>query len=417
MELPFKYIVLCIFRTLNERSLPLNITKTKLANYLSKIIEKSYFTIEEKKELKDNFDFEYEISSLLDKYFEYFENNGDIISFDSEYTDELGNLILDEFGEYDEEFIGNIDIVVEGDTEFLDILGVPIKKELYNYLVNLEKDIEELYNEMCRLDNYVGLTEVDTKTLIKKITQYKIKKVVLLINAKNLLSYYEHHDLMQYGVNVVNRTEDFDDIELLINDDTFDATDILDDVLLKGVFTGDDLYTSSLSESVSQNVLGIRDDTRNSTIKFYVYFLKLLEKEIKNSNELLKDELVTIKYRLVYILDSVYGTAIYAGKDIIYDDDYEENYSFMDRTIRYFANEILMYADERYRNKECDTDNVMVYLNNIVKKLLIETYYKLTNNREVVDMIKENELYGVNSISSGFLRDIVEKHKSKIREV
>lgn len=417
MELPFKYIVLCIIRTLNERGLPLNVTKTKLINYLNKIMEKSYFTIEEKKELGENFDFEYELNSLFDEYFQYFDNDGNAILFDENYVEDLGELILEEFNKYDEEFIGDIDVVVEGDTEFLDILGVPIKKELYNYLVNIERKLEEYYDEFSRLDNYVGLSEVDIKPLMKKITECKMKKVISLLNTKNLLSYYEHHDLMQYGINTMNRVEDFDEIELLISDEAFNETNILDDILLKSIFTGNDLYISCICESIMQNVLGITDDTSNSTIKFYSIFLKLLEGEIQNSNEILRSELVRIKYRLIYALDSVYGTFLVSNKDFIYDDEHVENYDFMNTTVKYFINELLMYDDERYRNIECDTENTMIYLDNIVKKLLILSYYRLTNDKEIVDMIKTNELYGVNTISSSFLKDIVEKPKTKIKEV
>ena len=89
----------------------------------------------------------------------------------------------------------------------------------------------------------------------------------------------------------------------------------------------------------------------------------------------------------------------------------------MNKTVSYFIDELLMYNDEHYRNIECDTENTMIYLDNIVKKLLIQTYYKLTNDEEIVDMIKTNEKYGVNVISSSFLRDIVEKPKTKIKEV
>ena len=417
MELPFKYIVLCIIRTLNERGLPLNLTKTKIINYLNKIIEKSYFSMEEKKELGENFDFEYELDSLFDEYFQYFDNDGNIISFDENYVQDIGELILEEFNKYDEEFISNIDVVVEGDTQFLDILGVPIKKELYNYLINMERKIEEYYDEFSRLDNYVGLSEVDIKPLIKKITECKMKKVILLLDTRNLLSYYEHHDLMQYGINTMNKTDDFDEIELMIYDEAFGETDILDDILLKSIFTGNDLYISCMCENIIQNVLGISDDTRNSTIKFYSTFLNLLENEIQNSNEILKSELIRIKYRLIYVLDSVYGTFIVANKDFIYDDEYGENYSFMNNAVRFFIDELLMYDDERYRNIECDMENTMIYLDNIVKKLLIQTYYKLTNDEEIVDMIKTNEKYGVNVISSSFLEDIVEKPKTKIKEV
>lgn len=416
MELPFKYIVLCIIRTLNERSLPLEITTASLKKYLNKIIEKSYFTIEEKKELIDNFDFEYELSSLLEQYFQYFDNEGNVISFDESYIEDLGEMILEEFDECDEELIGNIDVVIEGNTEFLDILGVPIKKELYNYLIDVEKEIEEAYDEYARIDSYVGLSEVDIKPLVKKITRGKMKKVISLVNVRNLLSYYEHHDLMQYGINVMNKNDDFDELELLISDGTFDETDILDDVLLRSIFTGSDLYVSCMSESVMQNVLGISDDTKNSTIKFYLTFLDFLDKEIDNCNELLSLELIRIKYRLIYAMDSVYGTFTVANKDYVYDE-YQENYNFIKKAIKYFIDELLMYDDERYRNSECDTDNTMVYLDNTVKKLLIETYYKLTSDNEVITMIKENELYGVNTISSGFLRDIVERNKTKIKEV
>lgn len=416
MTLPFKYIVLCIIRTLNERNLPLEITTTSLKKYLNKIMEKSYFTIEEKKEIIDNFDFEYELSSLLDKYFEYFDNDGNIISFDEQYIEDLGSLILEEFNEYEEEFIGNIDIVTEGDTEFLDIIGVPVQKELYNYLINIEKELEEAYDEYSRLDSYVGITEVDINPLIKKVTKCKMKKVISLVNARNLLSYYEHHDLMQYGINIMNKNDNFDEIELLISDGTFDETDILDDVLLKSIFTGDDLYISCMSESITQNALGINDNTKNSIIKFYLTFLELLEKEINNSNELLSLELVRIKYRLIYTLDSIYDTFILTNKAYAYDE-YEENYTFITLTVKYFIDELLMYSDDCYRNKECDTDNTMVYLDNIVKKLLIETYYKLTNDKDIISMIKENEFYGINTISSGLLKEIFEKPKTKIKEV
>ena len=416
MEIPFKYIMLCIIRTLNERGMPLSLTRNTIRKYLSKLMEKSYFTIEEKKQMGEDFDFEYELSSLFDKYFEYFDNDGDIISYDEKNIEELGELILEEFEDYDEELISNFDVVIEGDTEFLDILGVPIKKELYNYLLDIEKELEEAYNEFCRLDSYVGLSEVDIKPLIKKITSLKMKKVIMLVNTKNLLSYYEHHDLMQYSINTMNRTDDFDEINLLISDGTFDETDILDDILLKSIFTGGELYISCISESIMQNVLGISDNIKNSTIKFYLTFLNLLDKEIKNSNELLSEELNRVKYRLIYSLDSVYDTFTIVNKDYIYDE-YEENYSFINKTVKYFIDELLMYDDEQYRNKDCDTDNTMIYLDNIVKKLLIETYYKLTNDKSIINVIKENELYGVNTISSGFLKELVEKQKTKIKEV
>lgn len=417
MELPFKYIVLCIIRTLNERNMPLVIGKASLVNYFTKFMEKSYFTIEEKKEINDNFDFDYELDDLHSKYFQYFDIDGDEITFDSEYIEELGNLIIDEQDELYDMFLCDVDSVIEGDTEFLDIVGVKIKKDLYNYLLDIEKELEDCYDEMCRLDSFVGFAEVDLNPLMKKIKQLKMKKMIMLVNTNNLLSYFEHQDLMQYACNISDKTNDLEDIELLIEDDIFDSTDIMDDVLLRSIFTGSDSYIANLGESLVLNVLGIMEDKKYSIIKFYLTFLDLLEREIEHSNELLKEELIRIKYRLMNVMDSVYDTTLFINKEVIYDGEFKEDYKFANKTVYYFGREILMYDDERYRNKECDTENTTVYLDSIVKKLLIETYYKLTKDNRVIDMIKNNKLYGVNTISSNLLKDIVEKPKTKIKEV
>ena len=72
MELPFKYIVLCIIETLNERNMPLIIGKNTLVDYISAVVENLFFTLEEKKELGNNFDFQYELDDLLNKYYKYF---------------------------------------------------------------------------------------------------------------------------------------------------------------------------------------------------------------------------------------------------------------------------------------------------------------------------------------------------------
>ena len=75
-----------------------------------------------------------------------------------------------------------------------------------------------------------------------------------------------------------------------------------------------------------------------------------------------------------------------------------------------------MYDNEQYRNDDYSVDNTLVYLNNIIKKLLIETYYKLTGDNKIVDEIKGNPLYGINTISSGFVCDIVDKPKGRVKE-
>ena len=58
------------------------------------------------------------------------------------------------------------------------------------------------------------------------------------------------------------------------------------------------------------------------------------------------------------------------------------------------------------------------YYFNIIKKLYVETYYKLTNDRVIIDLINNSNFYNVNTISSKLFSNIVpsEKNKSKIKK-
>jgi len=415
MRLPFKYIVLYIMKTLKDRDMPLVINKNILTSYLKELMNKSYFTIEEKKEISDNFDFEFELDDLRCKYYEYFDIDGDIIRFDSDYISELNNLIIDEIEEFDIEIIHDIDFALSGNTTFLDILGVEIKKELYNFLLDIEKEIEDCYSEMSDLENYVGFSEVDTRLLINKIRKLYLKMTLMLLNTRNLLSKMEHHDLMLYASDMADETNDFDDLSLLFEDDNFDQSDIMYDLFLRSIFTGSDLYISNLRDRLIVNIHGMPDTRRYSRIKFYLYFLELLEREIEKYDEL-SIELNRIKYRIMNVMDSVYGTTLFMGNKPLEYKEFKEDYCFAQVAVYYFVDELLMYDDEKYKNKDTGTENTMVYLDSIMKKLLIETYYKLTKDRKIIDKIKENELYKVNGISSSFLKDIVEKPKTKIKE-
>lgn len=417
MELPFKYIVLCIIKTLAERNMPLVIDRSDLIDYFKEIMKKSYFTTEEKCEIGENFDFDYELNELFTKYFQYFDNDGQKIIFDENYINELGSLILDETNEFDQQFINDIDFVIEGDTDFLDIIGVEIKKELYNYLLDIEKDIENCYNEMSDLDNYVGLDNVDINPLMSKMKKLHMKKKIMILNANNLLLPIQYNDLVTYASNMTDNGDDLCELSLLIDDEQFNDSDIMYDTFLMSIFTGSDLYLSNLRDSLIINDSEMDRNEFFSKINFYLTFLKLLEKEIKNSNELLNMELIKIKYRIMNVMDSVYGTALFIGKETNDHKNFKENYDFVCDAVYYFIREILMYDNDKYRNKDCDTENTMIYLNNIIKKLLVETYYELTKDKYIVNMIKENELYGINTISSSFLKDIVDKPRSKIKGI
>lgn len=421
MELPFKYIVLTIIKTLNDRNMSLVIDKCDLVNYFTLFMKRSLFTIEEKEEIGKNLDFDCELDSLIMKYYKYFDVQNDQIVFDEDYADEINELLMLEKEEYDTVFIHDIDCVIEDNVAFLEIIGVKIKKDLYYFLLDIERKIENCYMELCNLEIYSNSGKLDASNIINEIKKLNIKEIVILLDMKNLLSENEYLDLLLFAGdeawknNEIGVSNDFG-INFLIEDDVVDEIAIADDAFQRSIFTGYESCTTNLREKMDV-IYEIDSNMKYSILKFYSTFLELLKNEINSSNALISMDLIKIKYRLMYTIDSMYGTALFMNKKIDNDKDFKENYSFIAYEIYYLINEILLYDDEKYRNKNFDMDNTIIYLNNTIKKLLIETYYRLTDDKNVIVSIKENKLYGVNTISSSFLSGIIEKPKSRIKEL
>ena len=417
MQLPFKYIVLSIIKTLKNRKMSLDINRSVLFNYLKLLMNKSYFTIEEKKIISDNFDFDYEVDDLVEKYFQYFVIDGDLIKFDSDYIDDIDNLINEEINKFDLEIIHDIDFAVKSDVIFLETLGVKVEKGLYMYLLSLEKQIEDYYDKMFDSECNIRGVNIDNYNTITEIKKLKLKQIIMLFNTKNLLSNTQYQDLMLYASNMADDTNELDDINLLIEDDQFNEEDILYDIFLRSVFTGSESSVSNLRDKIIIIYSGLPRSRKYSRIKFIFTFLELLDREIEKSDELLNIELIRIKYRVMNVVDTVYDTNLFMNNNNICCESTKEDYYFINDAVYYFINELLMYDDSRYKNKEFNTDNIMVYLNSIMKKLIINTYYKLTGDMKVIDEIKNNKLYGVNNISTGLLKEIINKPKTKVKEI
>ena len=414
MEFPFKYIILSMIKMLYDRNMELIIDRKMIINYLNEIIKKANFTIEEKKKILNNFNLECELDNCINKYYRYFDIIQQKIIFDIN-EEELDNLIREQIEEYDKTTIEEIEYTIDSNTIFLEIIGVNIKKELYKILLNLENDIERCYNTLSDLDNYIGLNQVNTKDITDNIKKLLFKRMILLMNTKNLLSNKEYEDLIKYSLDMVIQNEDYDDVEFLFEDENFNECMIMFDVIKKSLFTCNDLYYSTLQSKLYEQKVKNTENYKYSKIKFYLTFLELLEDEIKKDNDI-SSELVIVKYRLIQVIDTMYDTTIFMNQNILGDINFTEDYNFIKYEVYYFIKELLMYCDEKYRNIEFDTKNISVYVNNIIKKLYIKTYYKLTKDKNIVYEIKNNKLYGINKISSSLLKDIVEKNKTKIKE-
>ena len=415
MDLPFNYIVLGIFNELNNRNMPLKISRITLINYLTEFIKESFFTASEKKEIADNFDFQYAMDEFMNKYYDYFDYDGDDIVFDEEYSDELNGMILEEIANDDMSL--DVQSVVSDNVRFLEIIGVKFKKDVYDYLLSIFEEIEDCYKEMRDLEKYIELNDVNAKKLINRIKIFNMKKVIMLYNTSTLLSDMEYKDLAIYSsfVSENNLETDIDDVELLIDDEKFDKYDLVHDIFERSLFTTGDLHIACLNEKLMGYKFKQSDDVIHNTVKFYLTFLDLLEEEIKRSSGEIQIDLVEIKYNLMYVLDTVYDMNTLANRNNYYACD-KENYYFIENDIYFFIKELLMYDDSKYYSDDYESYSLITYVDNTIKKLLIETYYKLTSDGKIIDVIKNNELYGINKISSSLLEEIISKPKKRIKE-
>ena len=94
------------------------------------------------------------------------------------------------------------------------------------------------------------------------------------------------------------------------------------------------------------------------------------------------------------------------------------DYSFNETIIFFLIVEVLSYDDKEYKLDGTNKKDIITYYFNIIKKLYVETYYKLTNDRVIIDLINNSNFYNVNTISSKLFSNIdpSEKNKSKIKK-
>ena len=402
---------------LDDRGMSLSVNKADLIKIIELLINKMYLTKEEQEEFENLYDFEYLLDSFLNKYYQYVEIKNKHIVFDSEYKYLVHDFIKEEKNDFECDWIvDDVVFLLDNESDFLEILGVNINKELYNYLLNMDNELENMYMSLFDLELYPKEGRISKGELLKNIRNLIFKRMIFLINTKNLLSDIQYKDLVNYSINISKNNDDYGDVFLMYEDEDFDESDIMRNIFHRSIFTASDMYFMTLGERLAKDNINISDDIKYSKINFYLMFIELLEKEYRDKTYVM-DGFNEIKYRLMLTLDTMYDLQTCVNRDVLSGVQYKENYVFAEATVYYFIKELLMYDDDKYRNIDYDADNMILYIDNLVKKIYIETYYRLTFNKKVIETIKNNEFYGVNKISSGFFDDIINKPKSKIKEV
>ena len=107
----------------------------------------------------------------------------------------------------------------------------------------------------------------------------------------------------------------------------------------------------------------------------------------------------------MYVLDSIYDLMNFKKRES--SIKINGDYSFIETIIYFFTVEVLSYDDKEYKLDGTNKKDIITYYFNIIKKLYVETYYKLTNDRVIIDLINNSNFYNVNTISTELFNSFI----------
>lgn len=420
MDIPLAYIIFDIMISLKKNNRDTMIYRDILIIYLKRFINSFDLDKDVLEDLIFDFNFANELSFFLDDYEDYFEMEDGIIRLNSDVSiNELKKLqeesvILEDF---DEEFISDVEKVIHNDISFLEIIGINPNIQVYNALLELEEKLEYKYLDL----SYDGL--FDENTIEKTREEIKLLKVItniMYININNNFSSVDYDNLYLYAKDQAKLMHGEESEVKLSRNPPVDRTLLIKTPMDKALFINDSSAKGAIKGRLKMNnkknkkKINMQDMTK---LNFYLMYLELLDKEInKTKNIELKDELIIAKYRLMYVLDSIYDLMNFKKRES--SIKINGDYSFIETIIYFFTVEVLSYDDKEYKLDGTNKKDIITYYFNIIKKLYVETYYKLTNDRAIIDLINNSNFYNVNTISSKLFSNIVpsEKNKSKIKK-
>lgn len=369
---------------------------------------------EEKVELNDNFYFNLEFDDFLYSYGDYLIMVDDcnfILYMDN---DTLNNILQSFDCDYSEYLLDDINSTIDGNFVFLDLLGIKIQKKMYNILLEIENKVEIMYDNF-----HHGCND---KAFMKELKSQILKRKMFFNFLENRLSVDEYYDLYIYASNEANNNDEDLPVVFEFQDDSFNGDELVKNPMLKAIFYKGKLSMYNIANKMSVDISKKSNSFESDEYfeeKFYLTFLQFLEEEISNTTNIeLLQEFRASKYRLMNVLDTVFDTYTFINnKDFESINIKKDNgdYSFIEDMVFSFIDEVLHYEDSKYKCDGKDFYNLINYYFNTIKKLLIKTYYYLTDDKMVITSIKKNPLYGVNNISTKMLDSVIEEEKIKIK--
>lgn len=411
MEVPFDYILINIMINLMERNIAPRISKDNLEKIIIMFI-KSYYTDREVLDIINNFDFDYELNEFYSKYLDYFDIDDDTIFLNDNVSIKmLEGFIVPESDE-DINFLENVIDFLNSDLSITELMGITIRKDIYDYLIKIYKSLNEQYKDLNVL-RMQGNKKKENET-IKKIKLLSIQEKIMFINMHYNLDANEYYDLLLYSDDILDSEECFC-IPFNIPNNIFDEYTFYNNPFQRAIFFENISFNALTRYKLDYNIdKASENDTDYFMLdyKFYLTYYYLLQEEINTiTDDRIKVELNKAKYNLMQVIDNIFDNTLFMNIDNSRFDDVKIDNSYNEFETYFFIDELLSYNDDMY-NKD---DSYIIEYFNIIKKIFIKTYYNLTKNEDIIQIIKNNKLYGINKISSSYFDDIVNTPRRRIK--
>lgn len=432
IEVPFNYINLMAFITLlkyeNKKSIKTDTLQKYHQATLEEVInqhnDKSSVFYEENDEWSEQIEFYVNendnLNNFLNKFSNLFYLNGDTIYLNDDVT--YDELIETEVILRNEESISHRFGEASQSNKTFEVLGINKIKAVIEKFIKIEAELEKLYSKLGDFDN------VETEKKIKKLLFMRAmflnnicQNNDYILDAFRLESSRIHESNTSYeysklpiDLELWKQSEYFDEYDLAdIDDRIYDmyqyaifgktglATRKTEIMLGNLFFSGESMQDKEFRlveedyffEGCSDDI-DIDDDmiyyisgNEEIDLVFHLTYLDKLNTYMEKYGQ--SQNLIEMRNRLLYVLDMpelcLFKKDNFTQQlDDIKNSELEaEDFDFVEDEVRFMANEIFMTeADE----------------NTLKKLLFISTYYQLTKDSEIIDIIKnysDHDMFGM----------------------
>ncbi len=412
--MPVNYTLFTIMKLLKEHNKETVITKVQLAKAIGEFLEEAPLPEEVKDSLIENFDLDYELEIIFDKYAEFLFNEDGVITLPSyAKIGTIDSLLENASCEHDENLIKVIDKFYDFNVRVYKMIGIEVEIKLYEKAAELEKNIIKDYANLAEIERYKDKL---TNSVLNNLKKNIIKRKFLFSQLKNNLSLQDYNNLYRYsierkdllGTDTLALKIENEELKLVMKEDPF----------LRTLFFVDDDKEFVLSESFYKESKYNTDEGKTKEL-FYNKVIDVINNRTnKKEYDCTDDDLIYVKYRLMYALDMLYQDDNNFNGYLFMNNrknyiNYNEDYSFIEKEIFYLIDEIFMYTDNEMAN------NFGTDYDNTIKSILIETYYELTEDERVIAAIKNHSNYGKYHFITGLFDDMMKNcnNKTKKREL